>query len=311
MWQSASQNDEGANSSDNQNADPRSRRADNPRPNKQGGRGGKTSKQSQRVCPSFLPNRPENKKGCHEQQLAFEHRARRQQRAAPEPAFCGRGKRGKQIKRQDPNIPLRPAVCVEDHRRLQPGNACRRQSANPCTPFRGNMTQETRLGRARCSPHPKANQKEKRHCRDELAKEIDTQQWFNPLRVSVIHCWKFSPHLRGPDRHCQKSQWRIIELIVVLVGFAFYAIVQCEVTSEERRPGIGRVRRQFASFGQSLAAPVEAVDDIMLEAHVLGLLPRPLTQRDPAEQDRDDQKHSEDASGKSSSRLRNHSLLEK
>ena len=56
------------------------------------------------------------------------------------------------------------------------------------------------------------------------------------MRMSVIHAGKFCPDLLCPDRHHQKSQWRIIEPVIFLISLAFYLIVEREIAAEECRP---------------------------------------------------------------------------
>ena len=57
--------------------------------------------------------------------------------------------------------------------------------------------------------------------------------------MPIINPRKIFAHLFGPDRHHQKAQRRIIELIITLVGLAFDPIIQREITPKKRRPRFG------------------------------------------------------------------------
>src|ERR1700747_981811 len=73
-------------------------------------------------------------------------------------------------------------------------------------------------------------------------------------------------HFFAPDSHGQESQRRIIEAVISLVRFFFYTIIECEVSTEQFSPRIGRrvVRRYPTAFFQGFLSPVERVDDVVL-----------------------------------------------
>ena len=81
--------------------------------------------------PALLPERPEDEKRRDEEQLTFEHSAEGEEAAAPEPPFRQGGEGGEKIEGQNPDIPLRPGMGVENHRRLEPGGGGGEETRRP------------------------------------------------------------------------------------------------------------------------------------------------------------------------------------
>jgi hypothetical protein len=88
--------------------------------------------------------------------------------------------------------------------------------------------------------HPEAYEQENRHCRNQFAGQVRVQQRFDVLWVPVIGFGEVTAHLPRPNRHQQKSQWRIVQAIIILVCFAFHPVIECKIAADECRPGISR-----------------------------------------------------------------------
>ena len=145
--------------------------------------------------------------------------------------------------------------------------------------------QETRIGRARRPPDSQPNEKKNANRRDQLAEQVDVQERLDVFGRAILNAGKFLPHLLGPDRHHEKPQGRVIEIIILLVGVGLHAVVEPEIAARKSPPGIRFLSRgKPAPFNQRLVTPVKAICDVLLVAQMGRLLPSVAAERDSPEQ---------------------------
>ena len=82
----------------------------------------------------------------------------------------------RKIERQNPCIPLRPAVRVENHRGIEPGRERCGRAAKPGAVSQRHAMNETRAGSAGCARDPKLRQQKHGDGSGNFAKKIEIEQ---------------------------------------------------------------------------------------------------------------------------------------